>query len=96
MPEQAIAYQSVIFVLESRSSIPQDIALYNVPVLIPGGDGNSISRLAKVGESVGADFKFGLIDRSVSVSWAFNHPELGAICSVRAMYIEWQGDWLSA
>jgi hypothetical protein len=68
---------------------PQHIALNGISVLVSTSDGQTISSLAEIRESMSANFKFGLIDGRIPMSGPFKDSELGTISGVCAMDVEW-------
>ena len=76
----------------TKQGEPQSVAFDGVAILVWGCQGHTVACLAQVGQHVGTDFKFGLVEQSVSVCWPLDQAELGTIDGMWRVHIDGQGD----
>jgi hypothetical protein len=88
-PRIVCAVSARLWYLESRADSPHGIALDCVAILVPTCDSHTIPCLAKIRKAVSAYFELGLINRGVSVGRALHDAELGAVCGIGAVHVEW-------
>jgi hypothetical protein len=72
--------------------IPHRIPLNCVSVLVLAGQGDTISCLAQIGDHMGYDLEFGLIEGGVSMSRSLEQSVLGTICGVWSVDVDRQSD----
>ena len=75
---------------------PHRIPLDGITVFCSRNEGYSISSFTQIPEDLATDLELGLVLCCIPVCRTLDETELCAISSMRSVYIEWQGNYMSA